>query len=493
MGAEANPERVKIYATDADEDALTQARSGSYTDRAVAGVKPELLERYFDRANGRFPVSKDVRRLVIFGRNNLIQDAPISRVDLLVCRNTLMYFDADTQRRVLARFHFALRDDGYLFLGRAETLLSQGGGFTPFDLQRRVFTKIPRPTLQDRLLVASRSSGALETALPASRPQLVDQALEASPVAQLIVRYTGELEAINSRARALFRLGAADLGRPLRDLEVSYRPVELRSRVDEAYAQHRPVVIPGVEWLQDGKSRWFEVHVVPLHTAEREPLGVSIAFVDSSQVRELQQQLDQSSHELESAYEELQSANEELETTNEELQSTVEELETTNEELQSTNEELETMNEELQATNEELQTMNDELRHRSDELNQVNEFLQAVFTSVRAAVVVLDVDLRVTVWNARAEELWGVRTVEAEGARFLKLDIGLPLEPLATPLVACAAGRTDSFDLTLEAVNRRGRQITCRVSGTPLRVEADAAPTGVIVFMEQQPDEAEAA
>jgi chemotaxis methyl-accepting protein methylase len=124
VGPQEFAERVKIYATDVDDEGLVQARQGAYGDRAVAGVPPELLERYFEKANNKFIFRKDLRRSVIFGRNDLVQDAPISRIDLLVCRNTLMYFNAETQARILARFHFALADHGLLFLGKAEMLLS---------------------------------------------------------------------------------------------------------------------------------------------------------------------------------------------------------------------------------------------------------------------------------------------------------------------------------------------------------------------------------
>ena len=121
---EAFRERVKIYATDVDEEALAQARAARLRAKEVEAVPPDLLERYFERADGAYAFRKDLRRAVIFGRNDLVQDAPISRIDLLVCRNTLMYFNAETQARILRRLHFALRDDGFLFLGKAEMLLT---------------------------------------------------------------------------------------------------------------------------------------------------------------------------------------------------------------------------------------------------------------------------------------------------------------------------------------------------------------------------------
>ena len=481
-------DRLKVYATDVDEDALTIARQGVYGAKSVEAVPPPLLEKYFDRLENRYAFRKEFRRLVIFGRNDLIQDAPISRIDLLVCRNALMYFDAETQARILARFHFALNDGGYLLLGRAETLLSHMSTFAPVDLKRRVFTKVARASVRDRLLVASRAAGD-DGRAGASQRQLRHAALEHAPLAQIVVDRAGVLAAANHRARTLFGLTADDVGRPLQDLKLSYRPAELRSRIQQVYADRRPVTLHDVEWRGSVEVHSLEVHVTPLPDETGEPAGVAVAFVDVTAQRTLQIELDHSHQELESAYEELQSTNEELETTNEELQSTVEELETTNEELQSTNEELETMNEELQATNEELQTMNDELRRRGDELNEVNDFLESIFTSVRSGIVVLDRDLDVLVWNSRAEDLWGARHAEVQGTSFFALDIGLPVEQLKAPLRATVAGDREGFELSLAATNRRGRAITCRVSGAPLVGGADRSTQGVILFLDEEPVE----
>ncbi|HKH94153.1 MAG TPA: protein-glutamate O-methyltransferase CheR, partial [Gemmatimonadaceae bacterium] len=141
LGVEAFQERVKLYGTDLDNDALAKARLGAYTERDLADVPPAIVEKYFDQRDQSFVFRKDLRRCVIFGRNDLVQDAPISRVDLLACRNTLMYFDGATQAKILTRFHFALNDGGFLFLGRAETMLTYGNMFVPVDLRRRIFTK----------------------------------------------------------------------------------------------------------------------------------------------------------------------------------------------------------------------------------------------------------------------------------------------------------------------------------------------------------------
>jgi two-component system CheB/CheR fusion protein len=181
----------------------------------------------------------------------------------------------------------------------------------------------------------------------------------------------------------------------------------------------------------------------------------------------------------------LETAREELQTTNEELQSTNEELETTNEELQSTNEELETMNEELQSTNEELRTMNEELHRRGNELNEVNAFLESILTSLRAAVVVLDRDLQIQVWNGNSQDLWGLRPDEAIGKHFLNLDLSLDVNGLRQSIRGCLAGEIPYHEETLPATNRRGRAIQCKVTCTPLLGTAKEV-RGVILLMEDK-------
>jgi two-component system CheB/CheR fusion protein len=196
-------------------------------------------------------------------------------------------------------------------------------------------------------------------------------------------------------------------------------------------------------------------------------LGVAISFLDVTRSVKLQDELRRSREEIQTTNEELQSSNEELETTNEELQSSNEELETTNEELQSTNEELETMNEELQSTNEELQTVNEELRQRTDELNQLNAFFESVLASLGSGAIVVNQNFDVLMWNHRAEDMWGLRADEVQGKSFLNLDIGLPVTELRAPIRACFAGESPR-ELVLDAVNRRGKKIKCRITCTPL-------------------------
>jgi two-component system CheB/CheR fusion protein len=483
-------ERVKIYATDIDEDALNTARQASYTAGEVSSVPADLRERYFEPADGRVAFRKDLRRTVIFGVNNLLDDAPISRLDLLVCRNTLMYFTAETQAQILRRFHFALRPQGVLMLGKSEMLLSQRDLFEPVDVKRRIFRRVDRaPGLALRVAEPHDAEPVL-AALSEDDRRTRDAALEMGPHAQMIVSRTGTLTFANVSARALFGLGPGDFGRPLQDLEVSYRPAELRPAIEEAVKERRRVALGEVPFTpRNGDERRLDVSVLPLLSNANTALGVNVVFEDVTRYSALRREVDANRRDLELAYEELQSTIDELETTNEELQSANEELQTTNEELQSTNEELETMNEELQSTNEELETINDELRDRTAELNRVNDFLEAILGSLGIAVAVLDAGQRVQVWNHRAEDLWGLREDEALEQHFLSLDIGLPTDAVAPALRAVLQGGSDREAAELEAVNRRGRKIRCETTVLPLISprSADHDVTGAIVLMQDQP------
>lgn len=484
LGPEEFRQRAKIYATDVDEESLSEARAATYDAKAVEPVPPEYLDRYFERSDGRYAIRKDLRRGVIFGRNNLVDDAPISRVDLLVCRNTLMYMNAETQRKVLSRLHFALSAQGTMFLGHAEMLLSHSDRFTPLSLKHRIFRK------------AAGSHSGLERYDPAAwmydrngdLPGLVtvrEMAFRASPVAQLVVTGEDTVAMINQHAETMFGLSGRDVGRLLRDLEVSYRPVELRTYLEQAKVERRSARIQDVRWQRPGAdAAWLEIHVNPLTDAENGLLGVSIVFFDVTATRALVDKVVATNRHLEAAYEELQSTNEELETTNEELQSTVEELETTNEELQSTNEELETMNEELQSTNDELHTINDTLGERSNELSDARTFLDSLVNSVHLGMVVVDREMRVVVWNRGCEELWGLRRDEAVGSALTGLDIGLPMQDVR-PLIGNAFVDPDQpGEALVEAVNRRGRPAKIRVTCTGFQSPAVGAVNGALLLME---------
>jgi two-component system CheB/CheR fusion protein len=301
---------------------------------------------------------------------------------------------------------------------------------------------------------------------------LESAALSAGPVAQLVIDRRGRLVAANVRAETLFNLRPRDVGRPFQDLEVSYRPVELRSIIEHVITEQRSAELTDVIWHRapGAEPSVYDATVVPLYRSSDEPVGVGISFLDVTKYRQLRDELERSNHDLEHAYEELQSLNEELETTNEELQ--------------STNEELETMNEELQSTNDELQLINDVLRLRGEELDTTKAFAASTLRSLGSAVIVVDIDLRVYVWGPGAEDLWGLRADEATGRPFAELDIGLPVADIVPLLERTLAGRPARIETVIDAMNRRGRPVSMRLESLVLRDE-EGNRRGVIMVMNE--------
>src|SRR5215208_469769 len=485
LGGQAFADRVKIYGTDVDGEALTSARHASFPPDQLEPVPEALREKYFEpEENGRRLVRSELRRNVIFGRHDLVQDPPISRIDLLICRNTLIYFSPRTQETILENFHFSLNESGFLLLGRSEAVSRQASLFEPVDLKRRVFAPVARvDDFRKRLLTLVRAPGeAEEVGAALVAEQLRETAFELSPVAQLIIRNDRTLAFANAQGRKLFSLGNGDIGRRFDELDASSTPLKLRSLIESAHADRRPVLVDEVAWpIGNGETRYYDVEVIPM-LGVADAAGTSIAFTDITRYKNMQQSAEAVQDELASAYTQAQSQAEDLETTNEELQSTNEELETTNEELQSTNEELQTMNEELQAMNEELQAMNDELNRRTIELDRANELMDSVLGHVRAAVVVVDADLTVEAWNERAEDMWGLAANKVHGKKLLELEIGFPVVELEPLLRQCLDGEAGE-EVVAPAVTRLGKPIQCRVTCTPL--ETPAQTRGAILVMEE--------
>ena len=468
LGIEDFRHRVKIYATDIDEEALNQARQASYAAKNIHSVPLELRDKYFDLVNKNYVFHQDLRRAVIFGRHDLLQDAPISRLDLLVCRNTLMYFNSETQGRIINRFHFALNDHGYLFLGKAEMLVTHTNLFTPINLKDRVFAKVSLGNIRNRQLVMANLQNQ-ESANVAQEIRVRELAFDTASSSQIVIDNQGILIMINEQARNLFNLTLQDINRPFQDLELSYRPLELRSLIEQVYNERHPITLTNIERYQPNlDTQYLDVRIIPLQDNDQSILGVTVAFNDVSRYIKLQSALQRSRQELETTNEELQSTNEELETTNEELQSTNEELETTNEELQSTNQEMETMNEELQSANEELQAINSELSDRTYELDRTNTFMSSILGCLQMGMVVIDTNFNILIWNHAVEDMWGLREEEVIEKSWFSLDIGLPVEQLRVPIRDIVFNKKKFQEILINGTNRRGREIQCYIAFSPL-------------------------
>jgi two-component system CheB/CheR fusion protein len=281
LGEDDFRQRVKIYATDVDEDALMRARQAAYPRDSLKPLPTGQAAKYFERSSNGYTFRSDLRRSVIFGRNNLVQDAPISRIDLLVSRNALMYFTPEAQARILRHFNFALKDTGFLFLGKSEMLITHTDLFTPHDLRRRVFRRVPRLGLRERLTFLAEASPARPAEVVPRYTELRTGALDAAPVAALLVDERGVVSWLNQEAQKMFDVSAADAGRPFQDLELSYRPVDLRSALAQAQEGHAPVNLGRVGWtLRSGDAATLEIEVRPLLRDDGSARGAAIYFSD---------------------------------------------------------------------------------------------------------------------------------------------------------------------------------------------------------------------
>lgn len=402
---------VKIYATDIDDDALNSARRGEYSLDAVRRVRPEWREKYF-HGKGLLRVNREIRRLVIFGRSNMGQDAPISHVNLLVCRNVLIYFDSDLQKQILTRLHYALEPGGILFLGKSESQLTNSPHFQRLNARWRIFQRITSSQLaeerteQSHEAVELPSNGGRKNGELEALRQQHRYLMETLRVGVFSLSVDDTIVQHNTAALTLCGLAPANLmGKRLTDTDLFIRIPEITAQLQATRLNNESSRFPSrIKAGNDEKP--LEITIRPLLDERGQRCGTLIYLDDQS----VQEKLQTTVEELESTSEELQSANEELETTNEELQSTNEELETTNEELQSTNEELETTNEELQSLNEELETTNQELEERTKELDQVNSVYAQTLEKIRLPVMLVNQERHIEFWNEMALRLFGFKS-----------------------------------------------------------------------------------
>jgi two-component system CheB/CheR fusion protein len=433
LGPAVHHAQVKVFGTDVDEAAIAFARRGVYSREQVQGVSKERLERWFTAGPEGWSVRKEIRRMVVFGVNNLVSDAPISRLDLLVCRNVFIYFDATLQKRILSRFHYALRPNGVLLLGKSELIPFAAKIFTPLDLSKRIYVRGQREGRvvldEDRLAAlveqedVSRAMGEARSELSGAS-QLHRDIVASLQVPIIATTLDGTITAWNPAAARLWRRSEAEVrGKRLASLGLSGLSgdllVEKTVAVREAKLERGTA--EGTMPTGDGRTVTLSIEVALLQPASNEAAllyvvqDVTTARRLADELRVAREEREKAVEDLQTSNEELQSSNEELETTNEELQSANEELQTTNEELQSTNEELETTNEELQSTNAELDATNRELAARTDELNVLSYYQRTIIRSLSAAVIVLDPQGRITLWNLAAERLLGLTENEALG------------------------------------------------------------------------------
>jgi two-component system CheB/CheR fusion protein len=406
--------KIQIFATDIDEAALAVARTGRYPDTLLQGVSKERLERFFGSEGTSYIINKPIRDMCVFSSHSVVRDPPFSRMDLISCRNLLIYLNSELQSNVIPIFHYALKPNGFLFLGTSENISQHGDLFTSLDKKNRVFQRredgaaIPHlPLVFRRHGVGGGGGGLAESKKPPAgslRQSIEARVLERYAPAHVVVTHEGDV--INYSAGTGKYLEAPP-GRPSRALMAMTRKglrLPLRSALHEAIESQRTAVRDNVELEGDDKSELVRIAVEPLREDDNETLYL-VVFGDLRAAAARQKRpakrkgkardanLEQLESELRETRERLQSMAEEYEAAIQELKSSNEEMVSVNEELQSTNEELETSKEELQSVNEELHTVNHELTVKIEELDHANSDLRNLYESTQIATVFLDRDM----------------------------------------------------------------------------------------------------
>jgi two-component system CheB/CheR fusion protein len=440
--SEQNRSRVKIqvFATDIDEAALAVARSGHYPDTLLQGVSKDRLERFFTAEGTSYVINKPIRDMCVFYSHSLVRDPPFSRMDLISCRNLLIYLTSELQGHVIPIFHYALKPNGFLFLGTSENISQHGDLFTPLDKRNRVFQRredgaaLPHlPVLFRRHRVADGGSAEVNERTGHSLRQSVEaRVLEHYAPPHVVINREGDI--VNYSAGTGKYLEPPP-GRPSRALVAMARKglrLALRSALHQAVKSRRTAVRDNVELEGADKSEFVRITVEPL-TDDNESLYL-VVFGDSRALAAQEEppgkrrkgktrdpNVEQLERELRHTRERLQSMAEEYETAIEELKSGHEEMVSVNEELQSTNEELETSKEELQSLNEEVQTVNHELNIKIEELDRANSDLRNLYESTQIATVFLDRNMIIRSFTPAVTRLF----------RLIPSDHGRPLTDIA--------------------------------------------------------------
>ncbi|MCD8489450.1 MAG: protein-glutamate O-methyltransferase CheR [Desertifilum sp.] len=332
MGIEACLQQVQAFATDADEGAIAQARQATYSPLEIVGLPEELRDKYFQKTQQGYIFNSELRQTVIFSQHDLIQDPPISKIDLLACRNVLIYFNFKTQNAILSRFHFALKSTGFLFLGQAEPLISRRRIFQPMDNSQRVYTKGESLELEDYISLRPQSSDRQTKRSFVMENNFWKTAFEASYLARLAVDIKGQLLFANQRARTLFDLRIEDWKRPFQELKIGHL-ISPHIFNQSLYGDRDILFLNSIEWKTGEKIQYFNIEISRVLALKNQVLGVNLTFIEINDYHQLSKKLSATRTELASISEDLQNARKELKETNKKLESAYQELEILHQDL----------------------------------------------------------------------------------------------------------------------------------------------------------------
>jgi two-component system, chemotaxis family, CheB/CheR fusion protein len=424
---------VQIFATDIDAEAIEYARMGVYPDSIAADVSVERLKKHFLKEENAYRVKKQIREMVVFATQNLVKDAPFSKLDLVCCRNVLIYMNTALQKRILPLFHYTLNPGGYLFLGTSETIGEFADLFSPADLKWKIFKRkqatatlgLDRPALALNRLTGEAANEAKQRfePTPANIRQLAERTI--------LRDYAPPCVLIDEEFEVLYFNGDTDkylsmpVGEPTFNLlkiareDIRYK---LSTLVHRSIKERKPAKCKDAKIMYDGNVSPINIVIKPVSDPSMKNEFMMVLFETPKRPAELRGKRKQLSGRaidprVAALEQELQSTKEYLQTTIEELETSNEELKSTNEELQSTNEELETSREELQSTNEELETVNAELQNKVEQLSETNDDLNNLLGCTEIATLFLDEDVKVKRFTPRAAQIF----------KLISGDVGRPI------------------------------------------------------------------
>ena len=465
------PPAIQVFATDVSAPSLEKARAGVYPKSIAQDVSPERLRRFFVEVDGHYRVTKSIRDRCVFARHNVLVDPPFSRVDLISCRNLLIYLEPPLQQRVVAILHYALKPRGFLWLGSSETIGTYRDLFGAEDAKHKIFTKRPgasphaahfplRPAAAGPGNPIERVDRSGTASVPDVRKEAERLLLGAYAPPSVLISAAMEIRQVWGDTGAYLSPAPGQASLNLVKMLREELLVSVRAAVVQAQTENRPVRAKGLRVKSNGGFREVTVEVIPMRGSSTQEGTCLILFEDASRTRAaassstpdleatgtepetavpepLDEEVGRLAQELVATREYLQAVIEQQEAANEELQTSHEEAQSANEELQSINEELETSKEEIQSTNEELATVNDELNHRNLELVRTNNDLTNLLASVQMAIVILGPDLRIRRFTPVAEKMFNLIPADlGRPIRDVKLALHIPdLDTLLTDAI----------------------------------------------------------
>ncbi|MGD8591819.1 MAG: chemotaxis protein CheB [Gammaproteobacteria bacterium] len=503
LGESASARVIQIFATDIDEYAIEKARAGIYPENIAQDISAERLRRFFAKVEGGHQISKAIRDMCVFAVQNVIKDPPFSKLDLISCRNLLIYLGPVLQKRVLNVFHYALNPDGYLLLGSAESIGEFANLYSAVDAKAKVYTKkaVPTPhpiefTLRQEGVFAPVPLVELRPTTECGRFNLQQETdrllLNQFVPAAVVINEQMDIQQFRGHTGPYLEPAPGEASFNLSRMAREDLIVDLSGVVKEAIKTKAAAEKTGVQVRYNGHSRIVDIEVLPMKIPTEAELHYLVVFKDRTPSEKIseepaivlektpagdkdQQRLQQ---ELAATKEYLQSVIEQQETSNEELRSAYEEIQSSNEELQSINEELETAKEELQSTNEELATVNDELQSRNQELKQANNDLSNLIGSVNIPIIIVDRDLRIRRFTPGMDKLFNL----------ISTDLGRPIGdiqpkteiPNFIETVTSVIENVKSYDIKLQ--NSQSHWYSVRIH--PYLIEDSKIDGAVIAFID---------